>query len=167
MRAAPPTSISPVESPSAVSPAGVHLRMEDDALNWFEGDVFHSRENLLRHFKEVVYNFHARNAVYIAGAFNKTIEPEVSSVFQRRVITKRMILGHQLLSELHSEQLALLDFLVLSEAQYFVGFMASSMSYFCQEYRMLQGKPRLTSYLIDIQRDHDHFGEAMAVRDRA
>lgn len=120
----------------------------------------------MRHFKEVVYNSPS-NTIYIAGAFNETIEPEASSLFEQRVITKRNILGHQLLSELHSEQLALLDFLVLAEAQYFVGFMASLMSYFCQEYRMLQGKSRLTSYLIDAHRDRYQFNEAMAVLDRA
>lgn len=143
--------------------SGVHLRIEEDASAWFVGDAYNDRPNLLRHFKEVVYNFDAGNTVFIAGAFNETIEAEIGSFFERRVVTKRMLLGESQLSGLHSEQLALLDFLVLTKAQYFVGFVASSMSYFCQEYRMLLGKPRLTSYLIDMQRDWYDFKEVLAV----
>ena len=143
---------------------GVHLRIEPDATGWYAGDTYHERDNLLRHFKEVVYNFDADNTVYIAGAFNESIEAEMGSFLERRIITKRIVLGEELLSEFHSEQLALLDFLVLSKAQYYVGFVASSMSYFCQEYRVLLGHNRLTSYLIDIQRDWYDFKDALAVQ---
>jgi hypothetical protein len=39
---------------------------------------------------------------------------------------------------LHSEQQAVLDFLVLARAQRFVGFAASSFSFYLREHRALQ-----------------------------
>ena len=142
---------------------GVHLRIEDDAAAFFEGDPFNSRDNMLRHYKEVVYNFDASQTVYIAGAHGEDDEAEMASLLERKIVTKRKVLEPALLANLDSEQLALIDFLVLSKAQYFVGLAASSMSYFCKEYRVLQGRPRLTSYLLDIQRDRYKFREAMTL----
>ena len=143
---------------------GVHLRIEADTLYFYMGDAFNERHHLLRHFKEVIYNFNAENTVYIAAALNKTGEAEIASILGRKVVTKSMVLDQALLASLDSEQLAILDFLVLSKARYFVGYTASSMSYFCKEYRVLQGWPRVSSYLLDIQLDRFQFKEAMTVR---
>jgi hypothetical protein len=50
---------------------------------------------------------------------------------------------------LSSEQLALLDFLVLARGRAFVGFGSSTFSFYLREYRALQGLPRGTSVLVD------------------
>ena len=62
---------------------GVHLRIEDDAAAFFEGDPFNSRDNMLRHYKEVVYNFDASQTVYIAGAHGEGDEAEMASLLER------------------------------------------------------------------------------------
>lgn len=50
---------------------------------------------------------------------------------------------------LHSEQIALLDFLVLAAGRQYVGFGASTFSFFLREYRLLQGFPRDTTTLVN------------------
>ena len=50
---------------------------------------------------------------------------------------------------LTSEQLALIDFLILANAQQFVGFGPSTFSFYMREYRALQGMHRSTSFLLD------------------
>ncbi len=50
---------------------------------------------------------------------------------------------------LHSEQVALLDFIVCASGERFVGFGASTFSFFMREYRLMHGKPRSTSVLVD------------------
>ncbi len=54
---------------------------------------------------------------------------------------------------LHSEQLALLDLLILARAQRFVGFAASTFSYYLREHRALaHGLPKATSVLVGAGR---------------
>lgn len=53
------------------------------------------------------------------------------------------------LTGLHSEQVALLDFIVCAAGERFVGFGASTFSFFMREYRLLHGKPRATTALVD------------------
>lgn len=50
---------------------------------------------------------------------------------------------------MNSEQKALLDFLVLSNGKYFVGFGSSTFSFYLREYRALQSIPRSSSVLVD------------------
>ena len=50
---------------------------------------------------------------------------------------------------LHSEQVALLDFIACAGGDRFVGFGASTFSFFMREYRLLHGRPRSTSALVD------------------
>lgn len=52
------------------------------------------------------------------------------------------------LSGLHSEQRALIDFLVLARAQHFVGFEESTFSLFLREWRYLHRLPRASSALV-------------------
>ena len=54
---------------------------------------------------------------------------------------------------LNSEQKALLDLLVLARAQRFVGFGASSFSFFLREYRALKyGLPKASTVLVNASR---------------
>ncbi len=52
------------------------------------------------------------------------------------------------LSGLHSEQRALVDFLVLAAGRRFVGFEESTFSLFVREWRYLHGRPRSSSALV-------------------
>ena len=52
------------------------------------------------------------------------------------------------LSSLHSEQCALVDFLVLAAGRRFVGFEESTFSLFVREWRYLHGRPRSSSALV-------------------
>ena len=52
------------------------------------------------------------------------------------------------LSGLHSEQRALVDFLVLAAGRRFVGFEESTFSLFVREWRYLHGHPRSSSALV-------------------
>lgn len=65
---------------------------------------------------------------------------------------QEQILTPEELAPLHTEQTALLDFLVLIYSQRFVGFGASTFSLYVREYRYLMGiSPRSTSLLMDTQ----------------
>ncbi len=50
---------------------------------------------------------------------------------------------------LNPEQEALLDFIVLLNSRSFVGFGASTFSFYLQELRTLRGVPRKHSVLVD------------------
>ena len=52
------------------------------------------------------------------------------------------------LGGLHSEQRALVDFLVLTAGRRFVGFEESTFSLFVREWRYLHGRPRSSSALV-------------------
>lgn len=53
---------------------------------------------------------------------------------------------------LNSEQLALLDFLILARAQRFVGFGPSTFSTYLREYRTLHGVPPQLSTLVNASK---------------
>ena len=53
---------------------------------------------------------------------------------------------------LNSEQLALLDFLILARADKFVGFAPSTFSFYLKEHRMLNGIPPSQSVLVNASR---------------
>jgi hypothetical protein len=55
-------------------------------------------------------------------------------------------------SGLNSEQLALLDFLILARAEKFVGFGPSTFSTYLQEHRVLHGTPPANSLLVNASR---------------
>lgn len=52
---------------------------------------------------------------------------------------------------LHSEQLALIDFIVLSRAERLLGDSRSTFSMFLREYRLLRGMPRETFFAVSPQ----------------
>ena len=53
---------------------------------------------------------------------------------------------------LGSEQLAIIDFIVLSQGQTFVGMGLSSFSFYLREYRSMMGCMPLSTVLIDRQK---------------
>jgi len=55
-------------------------------------------------------------------------------------------------SGLNSEQLALLDFLILARAEKFVGFGPSTFSFFLREHRILHGVLPTQSVLVNASR---------------
>ncbi len=53
---------------------------------------------------------------------------------------------------LNSEQLALLDFLILARAEKYVGFGPSTFSFYLREHRMLNGLPPEQSHLVNASK---------------
>ena len=53
---------------------------------------------------------------------------------------------------MNSEQLALLDFLILARAEKFVGFGPSTFSFYLREHRMLHGAPPQQSVLVNASK---------------
>ncbi len=69
--------------------------------------------------------------------------------YARRLVHKEMFLSAKELQGLHSEQLALLDFLVLVHSNNFVGISTSTFSVFLREYRHVTGfADRNSSHLV-------------------
>jgi GDP-fucose protein O-fucosyltransferase len=66
------------------------------------------------------------------------------------VFHKSQFLSKRELSMLHSEQKALIDFLVLARSQNFVGFVTSTFSFFVQQYRDLHGFPAGEAVMVDV-----------------
>ena len=60
-----------------------------------------------------------------------------------------LIMMYYTLPGLASEQKALLDFLVLTKADRYVGFGSSTFSFYLQQYRLLQGFPETSSVLVN------------------
>ena len=56
------------------------------------------------------------------------------------------------LAGLNSEQLALLDFLILARAEKYVGFAPSTFSFYLREHRMLHGGAPSQSILVNASR---------------
>ena len=64
---------------------------------------------------------------------------------------KEQLLSAAELSALHSEQKAAVDFLVLVQAESFVGVQISSFSFFAVEYRKMLGTPQEHNHLIQLK----------------
>ena len=61
-------------------------------------------------------------------------------------------LPHHSPAGLNSEQLALLDFLILARAEKYVGFAPSTFSFYLREHRILHGGPPSQSVLVNASR---------------
>ena len=66
-------------------------------------------------------------------------------------VHKEQLLSTAELSALHSEQRAAVDFLVLVQAERFVGVQISSFSFFAVEHRKLQGIAPGRDHLIQLK----------------
>ena len=72
--------------------------------------------------------------------------------FTSKMVHKEQLLNAAELSALHSEQRAVVDFLVLVHADKFIGVQISSFSFFTVEYRKLHGiASDQSSHLIQLQ----------------
>ncbi|GBF97806.1 hypothetical protein Rsub_11332 [Raphidocelis subcapitata] len=79
------------------------------------------------------------------GAFRRMEEALKSAGVCSRVLSKEFLVGPERLAGLHSEQLALVDLLVLTRSARFVGHKASTFSYFARDLRALRGGGDLTT----------------------
>ena len=65
---------------------------------------------------------------------NKTLQSVT-----RQLVYKEMFIPEAILAQFNTEQLALIDFLVLSKSRTFVGIGSSTFSVYLREYRKIQG----------------------------
>ncbi|KAL4439928.1 hypothetical protein ABPG75_002929 [Micractinium tetrahymenae] len=134
----------------------LHLRVEPD--------MGLTEEELLPAFVESMCSlgFNASTPLYVASGLMSYTDSARMQHFRElltgagvcsRVVVKEDVLKPSELAGLHSEQLALIDLLVLSRAQKMVGTKRSAFSYMARELRLLRGRPRATSLLHPPQRD--------------
>ena len=92
--------------------------------------------------------------MYIASGIFET-QPLFAQQWQHSFglenVHKEELLDAAELSALHSEQKAAVDFLVLVQAESFVGVQISSFSFFAVEYRKMQGIPPEHNHLIKLK----------------
>ncbi|GAB4821431.1 hypothetical protein N2152v2_008477 [Parachlorella kessleri] len=135
---------------------GAHLRIEPDWSTVYTTDQGQDILGLyIKHMKKA--GFQPTSAVYAAsGIFSYANSTEIERVRARlsaagvcgTLLYKEMLLPHEAFQGLHSEQLALVDLLVLTRAQKLVGDGRSSFAGFLNQYRVLQGQPRDSFYNI-------------------
>ncbi|GAB4814864.1 hypothetical protein N2152v2_001910 [Parachlorella kessleri] len=141
---------------------GAHLRLETDAHDWqriMRGPGIYWRLHI-EAMQEAAFSNSTQ--LYVAcgllsyGAvvdWNRTTHSILSKGLASAVRSKEDFLSQEELGALNSEQKALLDLLVLARAQRFVGFGASSFSFFLREYRALKyGLPKASTVLVDASR---------------
>ncbi|GAB4819747.1 hypothetical protein N2152v2_006793 [Parachlorella kessleri] len=133
---------------------GLHLRMEYD----FEA-LGRTPERPLMAYVEVMRraHFNASTPVYVASAIFNDM-PEDAGLVKRRLRKRgvvgqlhyhRQFLDSRVRTGFKSEQLALLDFLVLERAERIVGFCQSSFSWYLREQRALRGVSKSTLLMVD------------------
>ncbi|KAK9844459.1 hypothetical protein WJX74_002810 [Apatococcus lobatus] len=136
----------------------VHLRIERDARDWSqimggEAVVWHGYVQAMRQA-----GFTGDLVLYVASGLltygaNEDMAHIVKTLKEfglcSAVHYKEMYIPESEISDLNSEQKALLDFLVLSRGRGFVGFGSSTFSFYLREYRVLNGVPRSSSVLVD------------------
>ncbi|KAK9814823.1 hypothetical protein WJX72_012059 [[Myrmecia] bisecta] len=140
---------------------GVHLRIEEDAMSWLTNfDAGVSQERIWEMYYERCESAEVSRALplYVASGILQDgaakLPPQFTEL-QRRFASsihhKEMYLTPADTASLDSEQLALIDFLVLATAQRFVGIATSTFSLFLVEYRAIQGVDRIMSGLVDLR----------------
>ncbi|KAI8462190.1 MAG: hypothetical protein J3K34DRAFT_450571 [Monoraphidium minutum] len=135
---------------------GAHLRIEPDFSIAFGNTPLSLFINAMKSF-----GYNSEAPVYVAsGVFTSEDTSEQANVTGTLVINevvstvlhKKQFVPRGTLQGLTSEQLALIDLLVLSRADKVVGHCQSSFSWFLMEWRALHGLPRNTSHLIQVPR---------------
>ncbi|GAB4815103.1 hypothetical protein N2152v2_002149 [Parachlorella kessleri] len=137
---------------------GLHLRLEKDVAAWHQGAG--GMEGALQSFLDGMKaaKFADRSTLYVASgmlSYNAsrewlTIETKIEALgLAEQIAYKERFLRASQLAGLHSEQLALIDFLVLLKSQRLCGLAESSFSYLLVEMRALQGRPKSTAVLIN------------------
>jgi len=139
---------------------GAHLRFENDASDWVKN--MGGKEVLLYNYMKAMdrAGFNQTYRVYLAsGLLTYGATEELDNILATfrfydlggEFLFKEAFLLPEELDKLKSEQMALVDFLVLSKAEKFVGFDASSFSYFLREYRALEGRAKNTTRFANSQ----------------
>lgn len=124
-------AIVPAETNSSLlGYLGVHLRLEDDTLDWWPKEEFQIKSYMER-AREV--NLRPRTVYLASGSDNGVahFSGNASLQLQARTVTKEMLLkGRDLerLKQLQWDQRGLVDYLVLLRSKYFMGMMQSSFS---------------------------------------
>ncbi|GAB4814797.1 hypothetical protein N2152v2_001843 [Parachlorella kessleri] len=141
---------------------GVHLRVENDARDWAaimggKGQVWHEYVLTMR-----AAGYNTRTPLYVAcgllsygaaGEWQETQDILLHRGIASSLHHKEEFLPEAELKELNSEQLALVDFLVLARATRLVGIGSSTFSYYLREYRALHyGLPKSTTVLVNASR---------------
>lgn len=138
----------------------VHLRVEDDIEDWLM--LLGGRSNVMQAYLEEMKRagFNQHTVVYIASGllsyeadkvFNKFATDVVNAKLAKEVRWKEQYLSNEHKAELHSEQLAAIDYLLLLKSELFVGLEASTMSFLVREMRSFNhNKQRAThSFLVN------------------
>lgn len=140
----------------------VHLRVEKDAEEWIK--ILGGPERTWGLYLDAMRqgNFGPQTPMYVAsglltygsnqGDMQRIIGLLIHAGACSKVLYKEQFIDQPEISELTSEQKALLDFLVLAEGKAFVGLGASTFAYFLREHRALQRRPKSTTVLVDSSR---------------
>ncbi|KAL4423902.1 hypothetical protein ABPG75_001203 [Micractinium tetrahymenae] len=140
---------------------GAHLRVEKDAAEWFI--ILGGPQVVWNMYREKMHEagFEPTLPLYVAtgllsyGAeleFQGGVNMLVTSHLCSEVLYKEQYVPIFELQRLNSEQLALLDFLILARAEKFVGFGPSTFSFYLREHRMLHGMPPEQSHLVNASK---------------
>lgn len=136
---------------------GLHLRLETDSQFFYQSQG--GEQKGWEAYVEGMRNsgFNTSLPVYVASGlltYNATerwrqlVERMRTLGLAAEVLHKEGLPGGEDLQDLHMEQVAVLDFLVLARAQRVVGLAASTFSTYLREYRALHGIPKATACLV-------------------
>lgn len=138
---------------------GAHLRLERDAVDWAR--ILGGLPKYLAEYAKsfAAAGFSTSKDLYIAsGLLSYDASEEMQNMLKflrphsRTVQYKELYLPPQMLKGLNPEQEALVDFLVLSNSNNFVGLGSSTFSVYLREYRVLLGHPRLADVFVDTSK---------------
>jgi hypothetical protein len=138
---------------------GAHLRLEKDAVDWARvmGGLARYLGAYARAF--LAAGFSRSTDVYAASgllSYNASAEMEQMLAFMqpysKSVQYKERYLPKETLASLNPEQNALVDFLVIANADAFVGIGSSTFSAYLREYRVLLGHPRSADAFVDTSK---------------
>ena len=146
-------------SPSGATFHGAHLRVEADAMDWARS--MGGFEAYWGQFLQAMHTagFQRTAPLYVAtgllsyAAGHDTLAKLTANLTAEglcsQVTYKEQFLSSAELDSLHSEQKALVDLIVLANADSFVGFEPSTFSFFLTQYRVLQGLSPSSSVLVE------------------
>ncbi|KAI3432401.1 hypothetical protein D9Q98_003957 [Chlorella vulgaris] len=140
---------------------GAHLRVEKDAGEWIA--ILGGPAAVWGMYLDTMAaaGFDAASPLFVAtgllsyGAeieFKTGVALLIGQGMCSEVLYKEEYVPPFEMQRLNSEQLALLDFLILARAEKFVGFGPSTFSTYLQEHRVLHGTPPANSLLVNASR---------------
>lgn len=137
----------------------VHLRLEDDAAGW--NNALGGQDGAVQAYIETMSIATCTNSttLYVASGllfggptpeFDKVVDSFTAAGVAKRLVYKENFVKAETLKSLHSEQLALLDLLVMSTSQVFVGHPYSTLSVLVQQMRVCAGKDSSTNHMVEM-----------------